>query len=277
MASTALWSPAAFANAGATDGGGGVTVGVSTPSTPSGSSGGSGPGGSGTGSGPVCTYTPVDLSAEAGFGVPPGGPTPGSWYLVQCPGLPGQSVSIEWIPAKGNVPPPPVTANAGALAAEAAASIVLPAPEIVTSPTTFSIVNLPTWLAVNPVMWHSYQATASVGAVTATAVATPVAVTWIMGDGGVVHCGGPGTLYEPDLPAGGQSSTCSYSYGRTSDEEPATDGDPNDGAFVVTAQVQWNVTWTASGDAGGGTLPSLTTRSTEAVRVEQVESVGISP
>jgi hypothetical protein len=143
------------------------------------------------------------------------------------------------------------------------------------NPAEFSIVNLPTWLALDPSVWHAFQATATVGGVTATAVAIPESVNWSMGDGGVVICDGPGTIYQPDLPPSQQSSSCSYTYQRSSYGEPSGDDDPNNGAFAVTATVTWKVTWTAVGSPGGGTLPSLHTASTVSVRVEQVESVGV--
>jgi len=144
------------------------------------------------------------------------------------------------------------------------------------NPVEFSVVNLPTWLAIDPDMWHVNQATATIGGVTATALATPESVTWTMGDGGVVECQGPGTRFDPDLAAGLQSTSCSYTYTRSSDGEPGSDGDPNDGAFTVTATVTWKVTWTAVGTPGGGILPALHTATTKALRVEQVESVGVA-
>ncbi len=143
------------------------------------------------------------------------------------------------------------------------------------NPSGTSVVNLPTWLAIDPAIWHSYQATATVSGVTATAVATPQSVLWTMGDGGVVECGGPGVLYDPDLPADGQATSCSYTYAHSSDGQPSSDGDPNDGAFTVSARVTWNVTWSSVGAPGGGALPSLQTEATMSVRVEQVESIGV--
>jgi hypothetical protein len=218
------------------------------------------------------------LAAAAGFALPPGGPGPGDWYLVQCPGTQADEDGHPvWIPTGPSAPP--VVAGPGisprALALQAASSITLPSPSIEVNPAAFSVVNLPTWLAIDPVVWHEFQATASVGRVSATASATPETVTWSMGDGAVVDCAGPGSQYNLDLAPDQQSTSCAYTYARSSFGEPSTDGNPNDGAFDVTASVTWNVRWTATGAPGGGTLPSLHTESTVAVRVEQVESIGV--
>ena len=135
--------------------------------------------------------------------------------------------------------------------------MALPSPSIVVNPSAFSVVNIPTWLSVGPALWHPFQATATAGGVTATAVATPEFVDWTMGDGDVVRCDGPGSVYNPGLAPGPQSTSCSHTYKQSSAGEPSPDGDPNDGAFLVTAAVTWTVTWTAVGAPGGGTLPPL--------------------
>jgi hypothetical protein len=160
-----------------------------------------------------------------------------------------------------------------ALAEQAAESITLPAPSISTNPASYSVVNLPTWLWVDPAAWHPLMASASAGGVTATAVAAPSTVTWSMGDGGTVVCSGPGTPYNINQPADDQQTNCSYTYRQSSLGQPSSDGDPNDGAFEVAATITWSVAWTATGAPGGGTLPGLKTSSTVPVRVEQVESI----
>ena len=264
------------------DGGNTVTVGASnTASSPEHSLLPATPKSTG-GAGPACTYSPIVLAETAGFDLAPGGPTAGEWYLVQCPGsVELEDGRAEWVPASTSGP----TASSGtatgtpgvAAAAEAAASIALPSPSIEVNPAAFSIVNIATWLAVDPALWHAYRATATAGGVTATAVATPETVDWSMGDGGKVECAGPGAVYDPALPDDAQSTSCSYSYERSSQGQPSSDGNPNDGSFLVTATVSWAVTWTATGASGGGTLPPLQTTSNRALRVEQVESVGILP
>ena len=271
-------SIAAAADAGGTDGGNTVTVGASNTSVSPGFSDNPRRGASDGGQGPSCTYTQLSGLEMVEFAAEPGGPTPGRWFLAPCEGA---SMSgnghLEWLytgPSAARAPTVVSQANPGAAAEEAEASIVLPMPSIDVNPVEFSVVNLRTWLAIAPALWHPYGATATVGGVTATALATPETVRWTMGDGGVVECAGPGTQYAPDLAASLQSTSCGYTYERSSDGEPSRDGEANDGAFPVMATVTWKVTWTAVGAPGGGPLPSLQTTSTTAIRVEQVESVG---
>ena len=114
---------------------------------------------------------------------------------------------------------------------------------------------------------------ASVGPVSATAVATPVAVTWTMGDGGSTTCDGPGTPYDAGVAPSEQSTSCSYTYAISSAGQSATTGTDEVDAFTVVATVDWSVTWTARGAAGGGVLPPLVTSSSVLVPVEQVESL----
>jgi len=272
----AIWRSTAEAETAGSDGGNTVTIGVSTSSTWPGQPGHSGavPRGGGGGATKVaCTDIPLPDAQSAVLGA--GGPTPGMWYLVNCPNQSG-APNIEhlvWVPSTSTTTPPAGTA-AAAVAAKAAASIVLPSPSMDLNPAAFSVVNLPSWLAIDPALWHSFSATATAGGVTVSALATPVSVMWNMGDGGVVDCPGPGTRYNPDLPAASQTPSCTYTYRRPSDGQASADGNPNDSAFRVTATVTWTVTWAAVGGPGGGTLPSLQTATTASVRVEQVESVG---
>jgi hypothetical protein len=223
---------------------------------------------------PQCVLGPLDAATSAN--IPPGGPTPGQWYVMYCNGkvfLP--STGLFWIPysnAPKQAPAAPV--DPLALAEEAYKTIVLPAPSIHTNPSPNTFVNLPTWLWLDPGGWHPLEATASAGAVTATAVANPSSVTWSMGDGSTVVCPGPGTPYNPDEPSQNQTTDCSYTYTQSSAGQPSSDGNPDDGAFQVSATITWSVTWTATGAPGGGVLPTLQTTSTVPLRVEQIESVG---
>jgi hypothetical protein len=221
-----------------------------------------------------CTYVPLPAKDAATFG--PGGPTPGSWYFVNCPGrkLTIYSGALSWFPSG---PPAaggsPVVAPS-ALAVQAASSLTLPSPVINLNPSTFSVVNLNSWLWIDAQSWHSFRATASAGGVTATAIAVPESVSWSMGDGHTVVCAGPGTPYLPAVSPDAQSTDCSYTYSSSSAGQTSVNGDPNNAAFNVTATITWSVSWQAIGGAGGGSLPPLHTSSTVPVRVEQVESVG---
>jgi hypothetical protein len=265
----------AHAGASGSDGPGGtVTVGAGSGGTQGGVPGapGSGGGSSGQGTNPwTCIYTDLVLNNEGG--IAPGGPTPGAWYSVTCNDrLTGaQSTQTEWIPDLSSPGSPAVDPYSVALQAES--SLALPSPSGHFNPAAASVVNLPTWLWIDAGIWHSYSVTASVGSVSATAVASPLSVTWSMGDGGRVTCPGPGTPYDLGRPSSEQSTRCAYSYVHSSAGQPSSDGNPNNGAFDVSATVSWVVSWSAQGAAGGGELPMLSTWSSSTVRVEQVQSI----
>jgi hypothetical protein len=270
-----LGSSTAFAAVSSGDGPGGtLTVGAGSGATGAGAPGATGGGSSGGGSNPwTCTYTPLTLNDESQA---PGGPTPGAWFSVTCVdrSTGAETTQTEWISDQATPGAPSVDPYSLALQAEK--SIVLPDPVIDTDPPGTSVVNLPTWLWVNSDIWHEYQVTASAGPVSATASAVPTSVAWSMGDGGSVTCAGPGDPYDPALPSAVQATDCSYTYGISSAGQPSADGNPDDGAFLVTATISWSVSWSAQGAAGGGSLPPLTTSSTTVLRVEQVESVDSS-
>ena len=262
--------PGATVTVGASDGGG------STGASPGPGAGGPGSGSNGGTSGPgtnpwVCTYTELVLNDIGGF--PPGGPTPGSWYTVTCANriTGANTTQTEWIADQSAAGPPAVDPRTLALQAEN--SLQLPAPTIHLDPSGASIVNLPTWLWIDASIWHPRSVSASAGSVSATAVATPVSVSWSMGDGGGLICDGPGAPFLPTQPVSGQSTGCAYTFAHTSAGQPSSDGNPNDGAFDVTATVTWSVSWTAQGAVGGGSLPTLFTSTSTPVRVEQVESI----
>ena len=274
VASSGLDASSAVAAASGGDGPGGtVSVGAGSGSSSGGSPGVPGSGGQGGGASPwTCTYTLLTLNNQTQA---PGGPTPGAWYSVTCvdSATGAQTTQTEWIPDQATAGAPPVDPYSLALQAER--SIVLPDPAIETNPVT-SVVNFATWLWIDPSAWHVYQVTAAAGPVSATASAVPTSVTWSMGDGGSVTCPGPGVPYQPAIASSVQATDCSYRYSVSSAGQPSADGDPNDGAFRVTATISWSVSWSAQGAAGGGGLPSLTTSASASLRVEQVESLDTS-
>jgi hypothetical protein len=258
------------------DAGGSVTVGASDGGSTNGAPGGStGDGAGGAGSPWLCVSTSLTLNDGPGFA--PGGPTPGGWYSVTCTdqSTGATTTQTEWI-ANGS---PTVTAGVdpSAVARRAENSLRLPTPVTNFNPSVLSVVNLATWLWIDADIWHPYSVTASVGSVSATAVATPSFVTWSTGDGGVVTCDGPGTPFDPAQTAAQQSTQCSHTYTVSSAGQPSPDVNGNDDAFVVVATIHWSVSWSATGDVGGGALPSLSTSTSSTVRVEQVESVNSGP
>jgi len=266
-------APAFAAAAGGDRPDGTVTVGASDGgSTGAHSGSGTGQGAGGGGTSPwQCIYTKLVLNDEGG--IAPGGPTPGSWYSVTCTDRQtgASTTQTEWISSRAATVNPGVDPFAVALRAEN--SLRLPRPTTYINPPGVSVVNLSVWLWIDSGIWHPYAVTATVGAVGATAVATPVSVTWSTGDGQAITCHGPGTAFDPGRSPLQQSTGCFHIYANSSAGQPSPDGNPNDAAFTVSATVNWAVSWSAQGATGGGSLPPLTTSSSTAMRVEQVQSV----
>ncbi len=261
--------------AGAGSGGGTVTVGAGTGSGSGGGAGGSSGGGPTSGSGSAspwqCTYTYLALNNDGGF--PPGGPLPGAWYSVTCDDATTGAQVTQTVWVTGAPPAAVPQVDPHALAIQAEQSMTLSDPTLLDDPAGSSVVGLATWLWIDPSLWHDDSVTATAGGVSATAVARPVGVTWTTGDGSQVACGGPGVPYATGVPSAWQTTYCSHTYVDSSLGQPSPDGDPDDGRFAVSATVEWAVSWTAVGAAGGGVLPTLYTTGTTSLRVVQVESL----
>jgi hypothetical protein len=157
-------------------------------------------------------------------------------------------------------------------AKSAESTIVLPAPTIETNPNGTTVVNLPTWFWIDPDIWHVWTATASVGTLSATAIATPLLVTYDLGNGSRLTCDGPGVRYDLAQSVATQDSSCAYVYPRTSVAGESSVNDQGNPYYVITATVTWRVDWVSNG-SNGGTLPSLTTSSSTDLRVQQIQAV----
>jgi hypothetical protein len=139
----------------------------------------------------------------------------------------------------------------------------LPAPDIAASPASDQLVHLPTWLWLSSV-WEPISATASVPGVSVTAIAVPILVTWVMGDGGTVTCQGPGSPFPAGSDPKSASPDCGYTY-RTSSAGQRGE------AFDVTATVTWTVTWSGAGQ--GGVFPNMTTAASASFRVAESQAI----
>ena len=230
-------------SAGGSASGGQITVvaasgGSASSSGAAGGVGGSNDGSSGEPNPYQCSYTVVDPAQQQFLG--PGGPTTGEWVIYACPGTAvAGDLPLEWLPTAEAQAAAPV--NVAALGQQAVSRLGLGAPAIEMAPPSGfpQLVNVPTWLWINPGAWQTLTATASAGTVTATATAAPVKVLWDMGDGDQVTCAGPGTPYSAANP--NATTNCSYTWTQA-------------GSDQVTATVYWSVTWTAVGAPGGGNL-----------------------
>ncbi len=177
----------------------------------------------------------------------------------------GKTVSsrdFAYIPGSGSVVSPVV------LAERARRELAVPEPEVHSSPGWEHprIVRVPVWLWVPPESWVALSTTASAAGVSATVTATPVSVTWVMGDGGEVVCDGPGTVYNLEVPYEHQSTDCSYTYVKTSRARP-------DKAYTASATITYEVTWSAAGATGGGALGPITRTTRFAVKVAELQAL----
>ncbi|GAB3715822.1 hypothetical protein GCM10027590_31130 [Nocardiopsis nanhaiensis] len=141
-----------------------------------------------------------------------------------------------------------------------------PTPGSSPAPGTPTVIRFPLWLWVDADSWEPVSATASVSAGSVTVIATPTTARWDMGDGTVVDCAGPGTVFAPDShDADDSSPDCGHTYTRASKGEPG-------GRFPVSVDVVWSVRWSTTA-AGGGSLDDLTTSATTSVRVTEVHAL----
>ena len=114
-------------------------------------------------------------------------------------------------------------------------------------PGSVGLVGMPVWLwaaDTDSQSWGPVTRTASAGGETVTATAKVSRVRWLMGDGAVVVCTGPGTEYE-DRFGKAKSPTCGHTYTRQ-------------GTYTVRAESQWTVSWAGMGRSG--TIPVTLTQ-----------------
>ncbi|MCI2420089.1 hypothetical protein MOQ72_21845 [Saccharopolyspora sp. K220] len=196
---------------------------------------------------------------------PPPGQS-GAWYMYQCSGEGWRDALYRppiWIP-DGQQPAP----SPEQLAQQAYSQLRLPSPQIHASPVETQLVNLPTWLWLDPAQWGPQSATASVPGVSVTATAVPNSVTWSMGDGSTVTCPGAGTPFPSGADPRSASPDCGHTYHQTSQGTPGN-------SYPVAAEVSWTVTWSGAGQ--GGTFPNLTTTSTATFTVAESQALNNAP
>ena len=182
---------------------------------------------------------------------------------------PNGAMTLVWIPR------PSITQLA-----QNAAILVrgrLPQPSVMTAPPTNQVVvNVGMWMWADTDWWHPVSAMAWVptvfGSAWARTTATPVRLRFITQDDGTVsggqtgsmECAGPGR--EWSVPLGDEAvSPCMYTYEHSS---VSRDG----GVFVGVVSVDWEISWT-SNTGGRGRLPSYTTNSFMAVKVDELQAL----
>jgi hypothetical protein len=187
------------------------------------------------------------------------------------------------------VPDPPA-GGLPAIVGQAFKETDVPRPTIGTSPSEVggvpdsTVVNLATWLWIDPDQWHTYSAVARGGGYVATVWAVPASVTWTAAwnfpspgddpEGGTTFgpevldqvCDGPGSVYEPHS-GDDQWTDCSFDFTQSSF------GSDQKLQAVLRCDVYWALS-NRSGVVGGeGRLGTIVTTGSRPLRVMQVESV----
>ncbi len=211
-----------------------------------------------------CVYKRLDNLSPDEISILGGQPAgPGGWYDRICYDANGaMTLWTANFPVWLATPPPAV--NPAVLARQAESMLALPSVVIRVNPAGDQLVQLPTWLSLDPASWRPQSATAAVPGVSVTATATPTQAVWSMGDGGSVVCHSPGTPWTPGTDPMAASPDCGHKYTRSS-------AGASGGAFTVSVTISWNVTWAGAGQAG--TVPGLTTTGAVQVRVAESQAV----
>jgi hypothetical protein len=251
--------------------GGYVDTTVTAPSTEQPAAGGGGATAAAqSDDGVSCTWTEWSDYTQSLWDWVGAGDPEGRWYDVRCSD--GAVYLGVYVPPASDSVPPEVQ-MAGALARTVLNRLQLPEPAVGQSPADQALVGLPTWWWVQPGSWRVLQQRTTAGPVWAEVTATPVSTSWDPGDGSApLVCAGPGTPYDRSRPESAQSTDCSYTYRRSSANEPQTGPDANDRFFTVTVTTTWQVSWRGAGGSGGQ-LPALTRTSSFPVAVAQRQTV----
>ena len=217
--------------------------------------GGSNPGRRGGGSGPTCTYRlmggPENFPVFDVDGTVVQVESGGAWYEKTCDGVFVGAVYLRGAPNAVD----PAEVAAGVLR-----RMTVPVPQVALSPAGEQVVNLPSWLWI--ANWEPLTGTASVGGVTVQVTARPASARWSFGDGSSLACA-PGVPWSPNADA---SRACTHTWRHSSASQPSE-------RYSLGVSVTWTASYSVTGGAGGGALPSITRTSTRPVRVAEVQAV----
>ncbi|WP_345541384.1 hypothetical protein [Phytohabitans rumicis] len=143
----------------------------------------------------------------------------------------------------------------------ALSQLTIPSPVIASNPGLDKpqVVYVPVWWWVQPGLWQTVSATASLPEISITAKAEPARITWYAGDGSSTVCRGPGTPWTGSASPMAESD-CGHTYTTTSRESL-------NGKFKLRAVVTWEVTWAGGGYSG--TEPAATTADEASIEVTE--------
>ncbi|MGI9611701.1 MAG: hypothetical protein ACR2QO_02240, partial [Acidimicrobiales bacterium] len=182
----------------------------------------------------------------------------GRWYGASCDGY------LAFLPEGG-----PAISIPG-LIQEAIDSITPAEPVLAVTPAHGKhVVNMQSWLAVDPVYWNQPRvATARAGRVEVTATLTPDRTLWDMGNSEVQDCvgrvDGPGVVWRAGMDD--SLSTCSYTY-----EHPSINPPRNEFELTGTVFFEIGVATNAPGTYGPFTPIEVST--TEDIQVLEIQAV----
>ena len=204
-----------------------------------------------------CWWRPLDYPPDATLiladGTPRGGDGTGAFYSHWCGGDDGTGGIVYVRPI-----------DPAAMAVRASRYLALPEPQPFFSPSGDQVVNLASWLWLDPASWQPLQSTVSVPGVSVTVTAVPEQIIWSPGDGSTVVCQGPGTAFDPTNPT--RPSSCAHSYARASASQPGS-------AYSASVTVVWRASWSTVGAVGGGDLGTIDRTTQLSVRVGEVQAI----
>ena len=211
----------------------------------------------GGGHGVPCTWTQVTtgLAPVSAAPIPVSRVIDGERYLLYIRQCGGGAPRAYWIPD--------LSARQLAQAVRDLVTRKIPplSPELSPPVATGGFVNFPTWFAAadpGPV-----RADAGIPGLNASVTARVRSSDWDSGDGSITHCVGLGSRRPAGAAAAGP---CSHTFGTSSAGEASA-------TFAMTVSVTWSVSWRAStGEAW--TLPDITTTTTFAYRVREIQTIG---
>ncbi|MCF2128608.1 hypothetical protein L1I79_19515 [Strepomyces sp. STD 3.1] len=177
----------------------------------------------------------------------------------------------------GEAPPPQYeeAITPEILAALAYQHMQLPDTKVALAPAQTTKVNLPTWAWLDKAVFDEVQATAAINvpgfAIEATTTAKPVSLKLEPGTedaesypaSGECTINDNGSIGEPYAKGkADQTPPCGLKYLRSSGND----------TFDLQATITWEIAWTGTGGAGGD-LPDGTFGTTQAITVEEIQSV----
>ncbi len=169
----------------------------------------------------------------------------GLWWSCSTSSGDGAGSGAVWWAPDGDAPVDPV---AVATTLKVQIPYELANAQIAPPPTYHTYISYKNWMWVDEAQWRTVSATASLRGATVTLSATPTYVSWDMGNGDTVSCAGPGRAWVTGMPEAAPTN-CSYAY--------AEMVDPTGDTWTVTAQINYTLAWTCSGNCGGQTSGDL--------------------